>query len=326
MRTLCGWLIAVSVVSGMFVAATARLNAEERQLFRTREQVLNWISVYREDAEPHKLPAFVKAVARLRLLEDDQRSGIYFGFVAGILADNQTKAAEFAADMFPLRPENQIIVIRSLAYSGLPQWKKILSGLTERMPARKKLITTYLFGKGKTLEQISFKEGPQVLDAWWGFYFATGSYHPALKIVSALKWAGEENNLELLTVGSMAKWTLATNASRDKYLLDFLREEQAHQKGAVKTHLREVVLAAENYEVGKLRRKTLATIEKLKKNGPVTWKKWAWWGKAGQLAMTAGCVAASALGQVQFGLPCVLGGAASTGLLQLLNLQQTKPE
>lgn len=317
------WLVLVGCVMS---AASAQLLADERDLFRTREQVLNWISIYREDAEPHKLPAFVKAVARLRLLEDDQRSGIYFGFVGGVLADNQTNAAGFAADMFPLRPENQIIVIRSLAYSGLPQWKKILSGLTERMPARKKLITQYLFGKGKTLEQLSFKDGPQVLDAWWGFYFATGSYYPAQKIVSALQWAGEDENLELLTVGSMAKWTLATNASRDKYLLDFLRSEQAHQKGAIKTHLREVVSAAENYEVGKLRRTTLATLEKLKKNGPVKWKKWAWWGRAGQLAMTAGCVAASALGQVQFGLPCVLGGAASTGLLELLNLQQTKPE
>lgn len=326
MRSPLGWLIVAAVVAGTLSGLSGRLSAEERQLFRTREQVLHWISVYREDAEPHKLPAFVKAVGRLRLLDDDQRSGIYFGFVAGILADNQTKAAEFAADMFPLRPENQIIIIRGLAYSGLPQWKKILSGLTERMPARKKLITKYLFGKGKTLDSLAFEEGPHVLDAWWGFYFATGSYHPALKIVSALKWAGEDNNLELLTVGSMAKWTLATNASRDKYLLDFLREEQAHQKPPIKTHLREVVLAAENFEVGKLRRKTLASIEKLKKNGPVKWKKWAWWGKAGQLAMTAGCVAASALGQVQFGLPCVLGGAASTGLLQLLNLQQTKPE
>ena len=326
MRHPFGLLVLIAIMVSTTFGFAQRLSAEEERLFRTRDQVLTWISGYREDAEPNKLPAFVKAVARLRLLDDDERSGIYFGFVAGILADNQTKAAEFAADMFPLKPEHQIIVIRGLAYSGLPGWKRILKDLTERMPARKKLISDYPFGKGKTLEQLSFEKWPQVLVAWWGFYFATGSYHPALKIVSALKWAGEDNNLERLTVGSMAKWTLATNASRDKYLLDFLREEQAHQKGAIKTHLREVVQAAENFEVGKLRRKTLASIEKLKRDGPVKWKKWAWWGRAGQLAMTAGCVAASALGQVQFGLPCVIGGAASSGLLQLLNLQQTKPQ
>ncbi len=305
--------------------AAARAGGDE-QAFASGERVLQWISAYREDPQPKRLPAFVKAVAKLGLLNDDERSGIYFGFVAGVLADNQLQAVELAEQMFPLRPEHQIIVIRAIAYSGLPDWKAMLGQLAERMPARKVLISKFLFGDGKPLEELSYDQGPQVLDAWWGFYFATGSYYPAQRIIAALKWAGEEDDLERLTVGSMAKWTLATNASRDKYLLDYLRLEQAHQPKDIARHLRDVVVAAENFEVAKLRRKTLATIDKLKKNGPAKWGKWAWWGRAGQLALAAGCVAASALGQVEFGIPCVIGGAASSGLLQLLKLYQTKPE
>ena len=320
--------IAASIVLLLAILISPHIAAragEAERAFASGERVLQWISTYREDPEPARLPAFVKAVAKLGLLNDDERSGIYFGFVAGVLADNQMQAGELVEQMFPLRPEHQIIVIRGLAYSGLPRWKPILSRLAERMPARKVLISKYLFGDGKPLEEISFDKGPQVLDAWWGFYFATGSYYPAQKIISALKWAGEEDDLERLTVGSMAKWTLATNASRDKYLLDYLRLEQAHQPKKIARHLREVVVAAESFEVAKLRRKTLAAIDKLKKNGPEKWTKWAWWGRAGQLALAAGCVAASALGQVEFGIPCVIGGAASSGLLQLLKLYQTKP-
>lgn len=323
--------LSVPLIAALFALltialATASADAREippaKGMFATSAKVLGWISAYREEPAPDKLPDFVKAVSRHGLLRDDERAGIYFGFVAGVLADNQTRAAALLEKMFPLRPEDQIIVIRGLAYSGLPQWKTMLSDLAERMPARKVLITKYLYGKGKTLDAISFEAGPHVLDSWWGFYFATGSYYPILKIISALKWAGEEDNLERLTVGSMAKWTLATNASRDKDLLDYLRDEQANQPQPIKTHLREVVLAAENFEVGKLRRKTLAAIEDLKKNGPDTWRKWAWWGRAGQMTLTVGCVAASALGQVQLGLPCVIGGAASSGLLRLLDAQR----
>ena len=38
-----------------------------------------------------------------------------------------------------------------------------------------------------------------------------------------LGWAKDQNNVERLTIGSMAKLSLATNASRDKELLDMLK-------------------------------------------------------------------------------------------------------
>ncbi|MGI9521035.1 MAG: hypothetical protein ACR2PG_05230 [Hyphomicrobiaceae bacterium] len=293
--------------------------------FVNQDQVLHWMSTYRDDPNPDYLPDVVKSLGRLGLLRDDQRTGVYFGFVGGVLADNQVNAKKIAEAMFPLRPEYQIIIIRGLAYSGLPRWKNLLQGLAERMPARKVMLTKYLYGDAKTLAEMSLEDGPQVLDAWWGYYFATGSYYAALKVISALQWAKEENDVERLTVASMAKWTLATNASRDKYLLDFLRAEQSHQPDGIKQQLREIVVAAENFEVSKLRQKTLLAIEELKKSGPGRYRKWSWWGQAGQTALAVGCVAASALGQVQFGLPCILGGAASNGLLRILQLQQTKP-
>jgi len=321
-RAVLTWSIALLTV----MSVLTRPALSDKPVFPTSDSILRFINGYRMEPEPDKLPAFVKALARLGLLRDDQRSGLYFGFVAGVLADNQTRARQLAEQMFPLPPEHQIIVIRSLAYSGLPGWKADLGALAERMPARKRLISKYLFGKGQTLEQMSFKDGPQVLDAWWGFYFATGSYYAISKIVPALKWADEDDDVEQLTVGSMAKWTLASNASRDQHLLDYLRREQSHQPKPVQAHLRQVVVAAENFEVAELRRKTVASIETLKTNGPTKWRKWAWWGRAGQLALTAGCVAASALGQIEFGIPCVIGGVASSGLLKLLELGQTKPE
>ena len=163
MRHPFGLLVLIAIMVSTTFGFAQRLSAEEERLFRTRDQVLTSISGYREDAEPNKLPAFVKAVARLRLLDDDERSGIYFGFVAGILADNQTKAAEFAADMFPLKPEHQIIVIRGLAYSGLPGWKRILKDLTERMPARKKLISDSLSAKVRLWSSYPSRNGPRCL-------------------------------------------------------------------------------------------------------------------------------------------------------------------
>jgi len=45
-------------------------------------------------------------------------------------------------------------------------------------------------------------------------------------------------------------------------------------------------------------------------------RNYNWWGQAGQTVLALGCVAAGALGQGQFGIPCVVGGAASTAALK----------
>jgi hypothetical protein len=131
--------------------------------------------------------------------------------------------------------------------------------------------------------------------------------------VSALQWAGEKKDAEKLTVGSMAKWTLASNAMRDKTLLDWLREAGAGKPKDVQIQLREVVVAAEAFEVSKLRRDALAAIEDVKRRGPQTASgTWSTALNAAPTVIGLACVAASVAGQVALGIPCVVTGALST--------------
>lgn len=188
------------------------------------------------------------------------------------------------------------------------------------MPARRILISELLSGKEKTLGELNMTRGPEVLDAWWGFYFATGSYEPARRIIKVVAWGGDKNNVEKLTVGSMAKWTLATNASRDKSLLDFLRRELPDQPKATKKHLAEVITAAERFETAKLRKTALAAINEVRTKGPADKRKWLWWGQAGQIALAFGCVVAAAAGQVEIGIPCIVGGAATSAALKYFSM------
>lgn len=316
-----------SIVSLMclvaFGASLARAEgARDAPEFRSRQDVLAWIAAYRYDPAPKQLPVAVKAMSRLGMLQDPESSGVNVGFVAGVLADNQTQAEALITEMFPLPPQSQAIVIRGIAYSGLPEWKVLLNKFVERMPARKILIQEILSGKEKTLNDQPLTGGPQVLDAWWGFYFATGSYEPARRIIAATRWGGERNSLEKLTVGSMAKWTLANNATRDKTLLDYMRTELTYQPKDVKPHLTEAIHAAERFETMKLRKAAVASIEKLKAKGPESTRKWLWWGQAGQIVLAAGCVVAAATGHVELGLPCIIGGAASSGALKFYEMSE----
>ena len=286
--------------------------------FATPDAILAWVNNYRLEPDPDKIGLAVKAMARLGMFDEPDRAGVYFGFVGGVIASNQTRARELITTFFPLLPQHQIVVIRALAASGLPEWKELLGHFAERMPARGNLISQYLSGKLKPLAERKFEESPEVLDSYWGIYFATGLHQPVIRIISALPLAADRNNLEKLTVGAMAKWTLATNAQREKDLLDLARAEMNYQPKEVRKELAQVISAAENYETSKLRKDALGAIEQLRAKGPEAARTWVWWGTAVQTVIAIGCVALSVAGVPEAGIPCIIGGAVATGATRML--------
>lgn len=318
-----GWARTVAVILAMLVPAAAWAAGQGTRdagpAFSRAEAVLKWINGYRGAPEPEKLPDAVRAMGEHGLLRELDQAGLHVGFIAGVLSTNPDEAPRLIAQMFPMPPEDQVILIKAIAFSGLPNWKAVLSAFAERMPARQVLIDKYLYGDGKTLFELPLDEGSFVLDSHWGFYFGSGSEAAVGRIVSALAWMKEGDSVDKLTIAAMAKWTLASNATRDKELLDTLKGQMNVQASEVaRIHLREVILAAETFETAKIRRDAVAAIDQLKARGPESARNYAWWGQAGQTVLALGCVAASAMGQVQLGIPCVVGGAVSTAALKYL--------
>ena len=85
-----------------------------------------------------------------------------------------------------------------------------------------------------------------------------------------------------------------------------------------KVVLTEVIDAAETFELGKVRRDAMASIEQLKTKGPASARNTLWWGQAGQTALALGCIVAGAMGHVEVGVPCIIGGAASSAALKYM--------
>ena len=292
--------------------------AQKAPQFSSPEAIQKWINGYRAKPEPAKLPAVVKAMSALGVVREIDSAGLYIGFIAGVLASEPDKADGLLAKVFPLPPEDQVAVVRAIAWSGLPEWKAMLGRFVERMPARQVMIDRYLTDKLPTLMTLPLDESPASLDALWGYYFATGKPEPVWRIINALAWSGDKNNVDKLTAGNMAKLTLAINASRDVDLMMILKRELPYQKKDTAEALAEVIEAAETFETGRIRKQALAAIETLKQKGPDSARQFSFWGQVGQTALAVGCVAASAMGQVAVGIPCVVGGAASGAALKLL--------
>ncbi|MCC6947069.1 MAG: hypothetical protein IT539_04805 [Bradyrhizobiaceae bacterium] len=284
------------------------------------------------------MPQAIRLAGRVGAFKDPEQAGVYVGFLAGVLSANPARAEAMISKILPLPPEQQWVVVRAIAYSGLPRWKGLLGAFKMHMPGRVPMIDKYLAGELPTLNQIDYKKDepsafaklfkkndkpkearldptPDTIDTLWGFYFATGSINPVSRIVAMLPWSKEIDNVERLTLGGMAKYTLASNASRDHELLKMLKWSAKTQDKETAKILAEVIDAAETVEIAKIRKEALASIEELKRKGPGSKRKLAGWGQVGQGAIALGCIGAAVAGAVALGLPCVIGGAASSAVL-----------
>lgn len=289
--------------------------------FKASNDIFTWIDNYSSKPEPERVPAAVHAMRVNGLFKDLDQTGLFVGFIAGVMSENQADAHNLIERLFPMPPREQIIIIKSIAYSGIPYWKDLLGDVKERMPGRQVVIEQYLSGEKKTLMERSLDSGPDVIDALWGMHSATGYHEPVVRVMSALQWSDETDDLDKLTVAHKAQWTLAAAAERDRDLLNLYRLHINHQPKAIATPLKEVADAAEAYNASVLRKDSIEAIREAKRKGPAK-STWSWASQAGQTVLSVGCVIASALGHPEIAAPCIITGAMTTGVTKLLELNQ----
>jgi hypothetical protein len=309
------------------------------------DSMLRWINAYRGKPEPDGLPVLVHGLSDLQAFKDAETCGAYIGFIAGVLGANPDRADALIEKMLTIAPADHWVLVRAIVYSGLPNWKVLLVKYEDRMRTRSGMIEKYLAGKLPTLDQISYQNtkpgmmdkiksafkfgeepskpvmlepNPELIDVLWGYYLATGSYTPIGRIIKLLPLANDKDNVDSLTTGSAAKFTLASNAVRDLHLLAMLKRAVKGQPEDVAKILNDVIDTAENVDTARMRKESLAAIEELKQKGPNSKREMAGWGQVGQGALSMGCVVAAATGQVELGIPCVLGGAAYSAGLQYI--------
>ena len=88
-----------------------------------------------------------------RPFKEPENAGIYLGFIAGAIGSNPAKAEQLVNSFFPVAPEDEWVIVRAIAYSGLPDWRNLLRKVAPKMPGRRVMIDAYLAGKLPTLAE-----------------------------------------------------------------------------------------------------------------------------------------------------------------------------
>ncbi|MEA2980330.1 MAG: hypothetical protein QOF09_2153 [Alphaproteobacteria bacterium] len=333
--SVASWVAAVAAALLTPIGASAGTSE-----FLSRASVIEWIDGYRNKPEPSRMPDAVRALSVAGALREPETAGFYVGFAAGVLGANPKDADRLIAKMLPLPPSDQWLVVRAIAYSGLPAWKSVLARVAAQLPARRGMIDSYLTGALPTLDAIeldksptflekvgeqfgvnhkapavSYSRNPELVDTLWGQYFAAGQYRPIWRIITLLPWSKDRDSGERLTVGSAAKYTLANNAARYPDVLMLIKDMAVYQDADVRPILTEVIHAAETTETAGIRKEQVALVDKLKSKGPGYQHDLKTWGYVGQGAIGITCIVLATVSLSAAGLPCVIGGAAASAAL-----------
>src|SRR5258708_23240972 len=88
--------------------------------------VQQWIYNYRAKPDYAHVPAAVRVLFHSQSFKEPENSGIYLGFIAGPIGSNPANAEQLVDSFFPIPPEDECVIVRAIAYSGLPNWPSLL--------------------------------------------------------------------------------------------------------------------------------------------------------------------------------------------------------
>src|SRR5271155_3651448 len=161
--------------------------------------VQQWIYNYRAKPDYAHIPAAGRVLFHAQSFKEPENAGIYLGFIAGAIASNPEKAEALVNSFFPVPEEDEWVIVRAIAYSGLPDWRNLLRKVAPKMPARKVMIDAYLDGKLPTLFEIPLEEKkPGMFDKLRGVFTQNPFKKDAQKINVAITYAGNQDLLDTL--------------------------------------------------------------------------------------------------------------------------------
>jgi hypothetical protein len=163
---------------------------------RTPEELGRFINKYYMEPRPERIPDAMVMLTSSGVLQIAEAVGMITGFFTEIFLTNPSRLPEWQ-----LVIDEQPGFAKSVLDSAL-SWSK--AGGVLQLPGRPRQITEF----------------------YWGAFFASGNPVYVKKLIELAAFAAERNDLTLWTIGSMAKYSLATNSRQDAVLHSILETEK----------------------------------------------------------------------------------------------------
>lgn len=217
------------------------------------EDIGHWMSYYYLDPQPDRVTHFIDRAYTAGTLKDENVTGPIAGFLAGVLSVNPELAEPLIEQMAGYSSVERSGLVLGIWWSGLPNPQSLLAPLVRPKSSRQGLVAHKLRARlPHDLAEVSFENGPWVLDALWGKFMATGDDVPIIRIMSALPWSTgsdeAKGDVNELLIGKAARWALTSNAVQHERVMDICEAQLKSQPKKIAVILREVIEEAKSQQ------------------------------------------------------------------------------
>lgn len=245
MRYFMSFWLGFALAAGLFLASAWRDEGAPSD-FADLAALEDWMAHYHLKPEPQRLPRAIERLGRSGALEEEARLKPAAAFVAALIAENDASLAKLNEAIAEAPAAKQRLLVRAIALSGHPQWRRLLTELKRAVPARALEIETLLaVPDAPTTLSAAFDEAGVVLDVVFAHFMATGSEVAFLRIIAALAGGVGEGDPVAASTAEKAKASLVWRVASDPRLLELTRREAGAREEPLARVLRGVLVASE---------------------------------------------------------------------------------
>ena len=128
--------VVLAVLACLIVQPAHAVVAPEIDPAASLSVVQQWIYNFRTKPDYAHVPAAVRVLFHSQTFKEPENAGIYLGFIAGAIGSNPAKAEQLVNSFFPVPPEDEWVIVRAIAYSGLPDWRGLMRKIEVKLPAK----------------------------------------------------------------------------------------------------------------------------------------------------------------------------------------------
>ena len=187
------------------------------------ERLDQWMTYYYLDSRPDEIAAALRAVTTGGYFENDSVQAPFSGFFAEIFRSNPGRLDAWVEPYLGV-PKLHIL------YSAL--W---MSNSSESRVALERLAKSATAAEAKKLRELASTKPPTVetmkisspaaLDYMWGYFMASGSDKPVLRIIDQMKLVNRTGDIEAKILGGAAQWSVSANVRQHDQVQQIVRAE-----------------------------------------------------------------------------------------------------
>lgn len=234
----------VMLIFFAFLAAASAVCAETAPLqnpLDTQEKLNEWMSRYYIHRDTASVVPAIRQMFKQGWFDRDTAVPPLSAFWASVFYQNHNKVESWLRELNDLALEQKKYLWMAVYLSGVPESMEALKKVgSENGAEAEKYVNNLLTQKRQNVVDMPVT-GPAVLDMFWGQFVASGDDRCVKRVIAALYYLQETEDLAKILIGGAARWSLESNAAQHPRVLEICKQSRSGAREDVKKVLNEII-------------------------------------------------------------------------------------